>query len=420
MMFLRNKFLLFLLTCTIANPCFGDCAELFCPNDSGQIVLNQIQWNAFSNNINNLYNYINTSATAFDELLNNTTDPTKPSIKSRIEDLYNSKTELDALINGSGSNSLASLLSGSGANSLKNLLYGENSLKSKIENLQQEIGNLSTSKENMDKLINGSDSTSLAKRIEFLGTEVGNFSQNLETLEGLIGTGGSFGVISQGLTDTTQQLSGAIHDLQNIQFRPIVLRLGCAEGYYVAKCGDINLDLNTILGYVNEYYNIDSSCWNQDKPYEEMRYLLHLKGVTGTTVDGTDITDDNATYTSEGSAFRDHFKQSACGYITDNESGLYKLQELRKNVFDTCISSSYVCLKCPDDGQTGDVKTELILAQSAIYNQETGVLEQEAIPAHWKSFNTIADCFTQSGSDAKGTFTVEGNAAPDDKCYYDY
>lgn len=366
-MFLRNKFLLFLLTCTIANPCFGnECSgtTLFCTDvGTGNIILNQTQWNEFSNNIDNLYHYINTSATAFDELLNNTTDTTKPSIKSRIEDLYKSKNALDALIN-------------------------------------------------------GSDPTSLAQRIISLGTEVGSFSQKLETLDGLIDEVGSFGVISQGLTDTTQQLSGAIHNLQNIQFRPIVLNLGCAEGYYVAKCGDINLDVGTILGYVNEYYNIDSSCWNQDKPYEEMRYLLHLDN------------DDDATYTSEGSTFRTHFggddKHTCTGDIATVDTEMYQLQELRKNIFDTCISSSYVCLKCPDDGQT-DVKTELILAQSATYNTD-GSLNTDAVPAHWNSFNTIADCFTLGGSDAKGTFKLETpynynsttHKATGDKCYYDY
>lgn len=157
----------------------------------------------------------------------------------------------------------------------------------------------------------------------------------------------------------------------------------CDKGYYVAKCGDINLDLNTILGYINEYYNISPLCWNQDKQYEEMHYLLHLGN------------DDNATYTSNDSAFYTHFKLHQC-----TNDDLEKLQKLRKDIFDTCISSSYVCKKCPNDGQT-DIKSSI--ADGA-----------------WVSFNTIADCFTQGGSDAKGTFTVEDNNAPANKCYYNY
>ncbi len=380
-MFLRNKFLLFLLTCTIANPCFGDeCSgtTLFCPDDSGQLILNQTQWNVFSNNISKLSNYIDTSANAFDALLNaacsDPTDTECKSIQAKINALGETKISIDALINGT---------TGTGS---------------------------------------ATNPYSLVQRIELLST-------NLDALQTVIGNDGTGGAAVSGLWKFSADLASTKNEIdkslikwnqnwQNIQIRPII-NIGCAQGYYVAQCDDINLDLGTILGYVMEYYNIDPLCWNQGNPYEEMRYLLHLKGVIGTTADGKDITDDNATYTSAGSAFRDYFNTSTghnCGDISDSESGLYQLQELRKNIFDTCMNKSFVCKKCPNDGTT-DVKTERVLTT---YKAD-GTVDK---PAHWKSFNTIADCFTVGGSDAKGTFTLTNpwttNNKTGDKCHYEY
>ena len=346
-MFLRNKFLLFLLACTIANPCFGDgqFTNLVVRDiETGNLVVDQEVLNNLNANITNLNAYIGNLNTYVSNIT-------------------------------------------TGDDSLSNLLSGTNGLKAKIDSLQKLIDDT-----------DASNTLTLSKQISALQVGVTGITTDLGTLQNLVGANGTLTTLSTNLSTVSNNMANMINRMQNISIRPIVLNLGCAEGYYVAKCGDINLDLNTILGYVWEYYNIKPSCWNQDNPYEEMRYLLHLDN------------DDNATYTKYSSTFRKYFSATnigkVCGDISDDESGLYGLQKLRKDIFDTCISSSYVCKKCPNDGTT-DVKTELGPATSDT-------------PAYWKSFNTIADCFTQGGSDAKGTFTVEENEEPDDKCYYDY
>ena len=155
----------------------------------------------------------------------------------------------------------------------------------------------------------------------------------------------------------------------------------CPMGSYVAKCGDITLDLNTISLLVEES-GVKDNCWNKYEPYENMHYLLN-KPTYDTVTNKYDLNNKFS---------------NADECITSKEA----LKTLMNNIYNTCLSS-YTCMKCPNNGTTDDT--------SAI---------SETTPKHWTTFNTIADCYTTTGSDNKGTYNVIEANGYDGSCYYSY
>ncbi len=182
-------------------------------------------------------------------------------------------------------------------------------------------------------------------------------------------------------------------------FDPILFPT-CDKGYYIAQCGDIYLNLDTILAYV-KLRGLDApGCWApNDDHYADMRRLLHLK-----QNEYPDYDDTNNPFQSQ---------VEACD--------IKKFQTLRKQIFTACLNSTITCVKCPNGGTTDE--SVWIPAKTGETEENYSYAGDEYTAAdtpYWISFNTIADCYTQSGSDNKGTFTVVGNTNETDKCYYNY
>ena len=171
----------------------------------------------------------------------------------------------------------------------------------------------------------------------------------------------------------------------------------CPENYYVAKCGDMDLDLGTINTRVKYQYNVDSQYWNDS--YTDMHYLLHL------------YNNENKSYTTEFTTAGKilFYNTSAYWYKgnddTDNNE-IDKLSNLRTDIYKACLSSC-TCTKCPNDGVT---------------DCDTSVTTADDSTTYFENFNTIADCYTYGGSDGKGTFeTVRSNPETEaNRCYYSY
>ena len=179
----------------------------------------------------------------------------------------------------------------------------------------------------------------------------------------------------------------------------------CSRGYYVAKCGDVDLDLNMILGQIQ---NIDPTgkCWTEDH-YTNMRYLLHLDGN-----DKSDYIRPLSTFSPDESNIL-FYNTSAPWYKSDNtcDTAQDSLTQLRTKIYSTCINSTISCSPCPNGGTT-DTPTKFdkkTVNGSDVY--------------YWTYFNTIADCYTTTKSDNKGTYEVkytDGINLAEGKCYYSY
>ena len=182
--------------------------------------------------------------------------------------------------------------------------------------------------------------------------------------------------------------SGFSMNLKPISF---TTACNCDANYYVAKCGNIDLDVGTIVSYVKNALGTDTLCWDDSESYTDMHYLLHLNSNT------------NLNYVGDGNIFADAdntWVQNAC-----TESDM--LQKVRKEIYKACLTSC-TCYRCPNGGIT----------------ENKTLTDDETNPTYFKDFNTIADCFNVGGSDAKGTFTLTNPWSPTnktgDKCYYNY
>ena len=158
----------------------------------------------------------------------------------------------------------------------------------------------------------------------------------------------------------------------------------CPKNYYVATCGDIDLNLANINTLVKGKHAIDQNCWNGS--YTDMHYLLHVN----------DDQENNVFFDKE-EAF---WQSSSCSTSQDDTSqdGKGKLATFRGEIYEACTRSC-TCLKCPNGGVT-DSETNVTTTNSTTFVE---------------NFNTIADCYIRSGSDGKGTFTLQNTS---DRCYY--
>ena len=173
----------------------------------------------------------------------------------------------------------------------------------------------------------------------------------------------------------------------------------CPQNYYVSRCGDMDLDLGTINALVRVKYGIEgNTCWNDS--YTDMHYLLHLNG-NGSSgyVASTDENKKTISFYNTNASWENN---DPCPHKTE-------LSEIRTlDIYKACLNSC-VCTKCPNDGVT-DSKTNVTTPDSTTF---------------FENFNTIADCYTQSGSDGKGTFIVNGSDTlaissqnEEHRCYY--
>lgn len=183
----------------------------------------------------------------------------------------------------------------------------------------------------------------------------------------------------------------------------------CEQGHYISRCGNADFDLNKVLSYVIGYYKIQNTCWNQKDNYTNMHYLFHLNN------------NNKDDYLPVPNPFLSHF--TACGDISEQTSDVYTLNQFRQMVYNACINSSVVCSPCPNNGTT-DSASVTFDTTCEIKNENGDTPETEPC-TRWQSFNTIADCYTKSGSDGKGTFEVNGPDDEDDeteanRCYYSY
>ena len=210
----------------------------------------------------------------------------------------------------------------------------------------------------------------------------------------------------------------------------------CPKNYYIAKCGDMDLDLKTILSYVKTYHHIEANCWDYNDFYTDMHYLLHL-----TNNGKYNYVGDNNIFFTTSLLWAN---AANCGDLSDNQldcelgeenandeivkSQKQKLQEIRETIYNKCINSTPTCLPCPNGGQT-DGKSETVISTpvqiTCEIKDDEGIITTPAeykVYTFWKSFNTIADCYTYGGSDGKGTFeTVRSNPETEaNRCYYSY
>lgn len=205
---------------------------------------------------------------------------------------------------------------------------------------------------------------------------------------GMRGTGSGSSLVSPDAWQTIP-FSGGLSDTDPCN---------CPKNYYVSRCGDMDLDLITIIALVKGKYNVDPNCWDDNDSYTSMHYLLHLNNNQLTDYTGSATTNS---FFSTKTIWKTN--DETCGVTGDSNAEIYKLQQIRKDIYDACLSSC-TCTKCPNDGVT-DSKTNVNTDGDKFF----------------ENFNTIADCYTYGGSDGKGTFTVKGNTDDEEhRCYYSY
>jgi len=186
-----------------------------------------------------------------------------------------------------------------------------------------------------------------------------------------------------------------------VGFLPLNTR--CSKGYYVAKCGDIDLDLNMILGLIQSI-DPDGKCWNGDN-YTNMHYLLHLEE--------NDKENYKTTFSNTESKILFYNNLVPWKNNENCSTQITELTSLRTKIYETCIKSAITCKKCPNDGITGVDTSKHTHDKTDESTSETTTV----VDNYWKNFNTIADCYIVSGSDGKGTFEL---FSQDDRCYYSY
>ena len=225
----------------------------------------------------------------------------------------------------------------------------------------------------------------------------------------------------------------------------------CDDNNYVSYCDNTDLSLNNVLNVLtSSHYRFADKCWAVDgslttaQHYQNMRVVFNIGNTGGGYVDGSAYNYDNIdgiidkmdTYSKKRDDATDNpgCKSDAdvnCNYDTNNNRSKCVLAAWRKLVHNGCFASAQnpggiSCLKCPNNGKTpkptvfvNKVKFTVTAITSGENNtplQAPSSSDYEIVDSWWKSFNTIADCYIQGGTDERGTFNLGTDT--DAKCYY--
>ena len=198
-------------------------------------------------------------------------------------------------------------------------------------------------------------------------------------------------------------------------FPPIITiqNTACEKDYYVAYCGTTAISLENILNILQMQHAVylDNGCWPVNgslttaQHYQNMRAIFGIHECDDETDSCNSITEKikkmDGNYDDDiGSAYYCNKNTSGTPGGKDNPSAL---NDWMNTVHTGCLTAAQndnvICQKCPNDGKTDSAST---------YNLNS-----------WKTFNTIADCYTITASDTKGTYTII-STDEDDRCYYSY
>ena len=193
-------------------------------------------------------------------------------------------------------------------------------------------------------------------------------------------------------------------------FPPImtIQNTACEKDYYVAYCGTTAISLENILNVLQMQHAVylDDGCWPVNGSLTTAQHYQNMRAIFGIH-ECNDDTDCNSIGEKREKMDGDeetgsvkHCKNNVSLGGKDNPS---TLNDWMGSVHAGCLiaaqNDNVICQKCPNDGKTDSAST---------YDLNS-----------WKTFNTIADCYTITASDTKGTYTII-STDEDDRCYYSY
>lgn len=201
----------------------------------------------------------------------------------------------------------------------------------------------------------------------------------------------------------------------------------CKPDYYVSQCGTMDFSFENIMNILKtNHFRLNPECWAVDgtlttaQHYQNMRALFSFD------------------YTSDIVTRIDKMDSDSAESCKDDQNKIvlegWTINTVSKGCLNAAISGTdgigWVCQKCPDGGKTQKntsykkkMKTTTITTVNPTNLSPVGqpikigpeqVVDDNVYP-QWQSFNTIANCYIEGGTDGRGTFELDD---ADAKCYY--
>lgn len=215
----------------------------------------------------------------------------------------------------------------------------------------------------------------------------------------------------------------------------------CDKDSYIAYCNNVELNLSYILNTLkNNHYRLKDKCWAVDgslttnQHYQNMRELFNSNTYSGGIIDDAIARMDFNSRKLEAKGGCGSGADCDSSDSDDINSSKCALKLWRDMTHVACAnamnqSGGVTCTKCPNNGETlGKSWINLNRTQvtlTVLTKIGTNVLiepitpdsfsDYAELPAEWKSFNTIADCYITQGTDERGEFELGHDTY---KCYY--